>query len=141
MNGLFKYFLLLIFICAVVMGCVSDSGLMTHDDLKMVTLRDGVYEGKHMKGPFLGARSIVTIEEGRLEKIEVPTCVIFFTKFKCKKRAKEIPEEMIQKQSIKVDALSCATYSSLSLMQSVQSAVNKAIVDEQAPNEASPQTN
>jgi uncharacterized protein with FMN-binding domain len=106
---------------------------MTHEDLKMVTLRDGVYEGKHMKGPFLGARSIVTVEEGQLKKVEVPTCVIFFTKFWCKKRVKTIPEEMIQKQSVKVDALSCATYSSLSLMQSVQSAVNKAIVDEQAP--------
>jgi uncharacterized protein with FMN-binding domain len=115
------------------MGCVSDRGLMTHEDLKMVTLRDGVYEGKHRKGPFLGARSIVTIEEGKLTKIEMPTCVIFFTKVKCIKRSKKLPEEMIQKQSIKIDALSCASYSSLSFMQSVQSAVNKAIVDEPAP--------
>jgi uncharacterized protein with FMN-binding domain len=131
MNRLFRYFLLLIIMVTGFMGCVSDRGLMTHEELKMVTLRDGVYEGKHMKGPFLGARSIVTIEEGRLKKIEVPTCVIFFTKFWCKKRAKKLPEEIIQKQSIKIDALSCATYSSLSLMQSVQNAVNKAIVGEQ----------
>ena len=132
MNRLFNYVLLLV-VCAGVMGCVSDRGLMTHEDLKMVTLRDGVYEGKHRKGPFLGARSIVTIEEGKLTKIEMPTCVIFFTKVKCIKRSKKLPEEMIQKQSIKIDALSCASYSSLSFMQSVQSAVNKAIVDEQAP--------
>ena len=132
MNRLFKYILLPI-VCVGVMGCVSDRGLMTHEDLKMVTLRDGVYEGKHRKGPFLGARSIVTIEEGKLTKIEMPTCVIFFTKVKCIKRSKKLPEEMIQKQSIKIDALSCASYSSLSFMQSVQSAVNKAIVDEQAP--------
>ena len=133
MNRLFKYTLLLI-VCVGVMGCVSDRGLMTHEDLKMVTLRDGVYEGKHRKGPFLGARSIVTIEEGKLTNVEVPTCVIFFTKVKCIKRAKKLPEEIIQKQSIKIDALSCATYSSLSLMQSVQNAVNKAIVvDEQGP--------
>ena len=132
MNRLFKY-LLLIILCVGVMACVSERGLMTHEDLKMVTLRDGVYEGKHMKGPFLGARSIVTIEEGQLKQVEVPTCVIFFTKVWCKRKVKTIPEAMIQKQSVKVDALSCASYSSLSLMQSVQSAVNKAIVDEQAP--------
>ena len=132
MKRLFNYILLLM-VCAGVMGCVSDRGLMTHEDLKMVTLRDGVYEGKHRKGPFLGARSIVTIEEGKLTNIEMPTCVIFFTKVKCIKRSKKLPEEMIQKQSIKIDALSCASYSSLSFMQSVQSAVNKAIVDEQTP--------
>jgi len=133
MNRLRTCFLLLTIMCSGVISCVSDRGLMTHEELKMVTLRDGVYEGKHMKGPFLGARSIVTIEDGKLKMVEVPTCVIFFTKFKCKKRAKKLPEEIIQKQSIKVDALSCATYSSLSLMQSVQNAVNKAIVDKQTP--------
>ena len=134
MNRTFNNFLLIIIAFIACIGCVSDTGLMTHDDLKMLTLRDGVYEGKHMKGPFLGARSIVTIEEGQLKNIEVPTCVVWFTKFWCKKKMKKLPEEIMQKQSIKVDALSCASYSSLSLMHSVQNAVNKAIVvDEQGP--------
>ena len=134
MNITFNYFLLIIITCIAGIGCVTDAGLMTHEDLKMLTLRDGVYEGKHMKGPFLGARSIVTIEEGKLTNVEVPTCVVWFTKFWCKKKMKTLPEEIMQKQSIKVDALSCASYSSLSLMQSVQNAVNKAIVvDEPGP--------
>ena len=134
MNRLCNYFFLIAVIYIGGMGCVSDTGLMTHEDLKMLTLRDGVYEGKHMKGPFIGARSIVTIEEGKLINVEVPTCVVWFTKFWCKKKMKTLPEKIMQKQSIKVDAFSCATYSSFSLMQSVQNAVNKAIVvDEQRP--------
>ncbi len=134
MNRIFKYFSLIIITCIAGIGCVTDTGLMTHEDLKLLTLRDGVYEGKHMKGPFLGARSIVTIEEGQLKNVEVPTCVVWFTKFWCKKKMKTLPEEILQKQSIKVDALSCASYSSLSLMHSVQNAVNKAIVvDELKP--------
>ena len=133
MNRLFNYFLLFTITCVAVTGCVTDSGLMTHEELKMVTLRDGVYEGVHMKGPFLGARSIVTIEGGQLKNVEVPTCVVWFTKFWCKKKMKTLPEQIMQKQSIKIDALSCATYSSLSLMQSVQNAVNKAIIDERTP--------
>ncbi len=76
MNRIFNNFSLIIIAFIACIGCVSDTGLMTHDDLKMLTLRDGVYEGKHMKGPFLGARSIVTIEEGQLKNIEVPTCVV-----------------------------------------------------------------
>jgi len=134
MNRIFNYFLLIVITYSAGIGCVSDTGLMTNEDLKMLTLRDGVYEGKHMKGPFIGARSIVTIEEGELKNVEVPTCVVFFTKFWCKKKVKTLPETIMQKQSIKVDAFSCATYSSLSLMQSVQNAVNKAIVvEEQSP--------
>ncbi len=134
MNRIFNCFLLIVISYIAGIGCVSDTGLMTHDDLKMLTLRDGVYEGKHMKGPFIGARSIVTIEEGKLKKVEVPTCVVWFTKFWCKKKMKTLPDAIMQKQSIKVDALSCASYSSLSLMHSVQNAVNKAIVvDEPEP--------
>ena len=133
MKILYKYLILLLSLCTAVTGCVTDSGLMTHEELKVVTLRDGVYEGTHMKGPFLGARSIVTIEEGKLENVEVPTCVVWFTKFWCKKKMKKLPLEIVEKQSVKVDALSCASYSSLSLMQSVQNAINKAIVIEPSP--------
>ena len=133
MIRLYKFYMIILPLGIAFTGCVTDTGLMTNEDLTMVTLRDGVYEGKHMKGPFLGARSIVTIEEGQLEQVEVPTCVVWFTKFWCKKKMKKLPEEIVKKQSVKVDALSCATYSSLSLMQSVQNAINKAIVNEPSP--------
>ena len=103
---------------------------MTHDYLEKASLKDGIYEGRYLKLPLLWANSIVTIKQGEIKEIEVKRCLIFPLKRKSKKQLKKIPEEIIQKQSIIVDAVSSATYSSYSLMHAVQNAVNKAMVNE-----------
>lgn len=128
MNRLLKNNLLLI-MCLSIFGCVSSSGLMTHEELKEVTLKDGIYEGEYKKSIY-GAETVVTVEEGKIKEIEVPKCKIFPLKRKSKKKLKEIPGEVIEKQSIKVDVVSGATNSSYALMQAIQNAVSKAIVAE-----------
>jgi len=117
-------------LCLGILSCVGSTGLMTHEHLERALLQDGVYEGRHVKLPLSWANSVVTIKQGKIAEIEIKRCLIFPLKRKSKKKLKNIPEEIIQKQSIMVDAVSSATSSSYSLMHAVQNAVNKALVSE-----------
>ena len=118
------------FCCA---GCSVDTeGLMMAEDLAKVTLKDGVYKGEYinrpMGMPFIDTRSIVTIKDGKLQDIEMPSIALGKYKFKYRYDLKKLPKEMVKHQSVVVDAVSGATYSSFAIMQAVQDAVNKAII-------------
>jgi uncharacterized protein with FMN-binding domain len=105
---------------------------MTGDDLAKASLKDGVYKGEYIKKPlklpFIETRSIVTIKDGKLSDIELPSYALGKYKFKYRYQLKKIPKDMVKQQSVVVDAVSGATYSSFAIMQAVQDAINKAII-------------
>ncbi|MBN2107398.1 MAG: FMN-binding protein [Deltaproteobacteria bacterium] len=117
-------------------GCSVDTeGLMMAEDLAKVKLKDGVYKGEYINRPmglpFIETRSVVTIQEGKLQDIEMPSIALGKYKLKYRYALKKLPKEMVQQQSVVVDAVTGATYSSFAMMKAVQDAVNKAVVAKQ----------
>lgn len=115
--------------------CDTD-GLMTADDLARVSLKDGVYSGRYVmqdfykliKAPFHDSKVVVTIKAGKLNKVEVVDLALGRFKYKYRYQIMKHPREMVEQNSVVVDAVSTATLSSFCMMQAVQDAVNKAVV-------------
>ncbi|MGN0333717.1 MAG: FMN-binding protein [Lachnospiraceae bacterium] len=88
-------------------------------------LKDGVYEGA-AEGYKDTIKVSVTVENGEVTDIEIleeNDTPEFF------ERAKKIVDDIISKQSLKVDAVSGATYSSVGIINAVNSALESAVVD------------
>lgn len=90
-------------------------------------LQDGVFEGS-AQGFKDEIQVSVTVEKGRVTDIEITkendTPKYF-------ERAKTVIEEIIDKQSLNVDAVSGATYSSAGILSAVNDALEAAVIDGQ----------
>ena len=95
-------------------------------------LQDGVYEGRAQG--FKGEIQVsVTVENGKVTDIEITKENDTPNYFK---RAKTVIEEIINKQSLNVDAVSGATYSSAGILNAVNNALEAAVIDGQLEYEA-----
>lgn len=87
-------------------------------------LKDGVYEGESSHGPN-SVKVRVTVKDQKISLIEV----LKNKAWKGKKALSEIPNRIIQEQSTKVDALSGATNTSNVIMNAVENALSKALLN------------
>jgi uncharacterized protein with FMN-binding domain len=127
-RSFFKIKILFVIACIFLAGCkLETGGLMTGDDLAEVTLKDGVYKGVYSLKPFGDSKSIVTVKDGKLHDIEVPSYQLGKYKVRYRYKLNALPKKMVENQSVVVDSVTCATHSSFCIMQAVQDAVNKSI--------------
>ena len=86
-----------------------------------IKLEDGTYNGS--ADGFRGKMEVsVTIKEGNIDKIEIIKSV---DDKKWLERAKEVIETIIEEQTIEVDAICGATYSSKGIIEAVKNAIEK----------------
>lgn len=95
-------------------------------------LQDGVYEGS-AQGYKDSIEVSVTVEDGMVTDIQVTKENDTPSYFE---RAKTVIEEIINKQSLNVDAVSGATYSSAGILNAVNNALEAAVIDGQLEYEA-----
>ncbi|MBN1384200.1 MAG: FMN-binding protein [Elusimicrobia bacterium] len=92
------------------------------EKIKATSWNDGTYFGESKTFP--GADVKVTVTKGKISGIEVVKAggnPDYYTK-----AVEKIPGEIIKKQSIKVDAVTGATKTSVCIMEAVESALSKA---------------
>ncbi len=85
------------------------------------SLQDGIYEGEATEGP-VKVQAKVTIENHQITDINL----ISHRTWKGRAAEKTIPERIIMQQSTSVDAVSGATLSSITIMNAVEDALQKA---------------
>lgn len=121
--------LLICLLCCGLSSCADTDGLMTRKDLKQIKLKDGVYDGSYEKRPYMRAKVLVTIKDGKLADVKLlPGYGLAPSKFKYRYKIEEMLDNMVEQQRVQVDYVSGATQSSYSVMQAVQDAVNKAVI-------------
>ena len=89
--------------------------------IEISQIADGTYLGK--SGGITGVKVEVTVENGRITKIEILKAR-GFPKYK-KRALKEMPGRILQAQSLRVDAVTGATKSSRSIIEAVRNALQK----------------
>ena len=100
---------------------LRDQLINSSQDINDGPLRDGTYEGEG--GGFRGKVKVqVTINSGMLSAINVTESVDDTPYFN---KAKELIDNVISKQRVKVDSISGATYSSLGIKQGIMDAIKK----------------
>ncbi|MGN0408631.1 MAG: FMN-binding protein, partial [Bacteroides sp.] len=104
---------------------VSESNLNNYTSFSGAQLADGVYEGS-ADGFESTIKVSVTVKNGTVTNIEIleeNDTPDFF------ERAKRIISDIIDKQSLNVDAVSGATYSSIGILNAVNNALEGAVTD------------
>jgi uncharacterized protein with FMN-binding domain len=107
-------------IAALVVSCATPVVEVTNPDF--AKLHDGSYEGSY-KGSMGAATVSVTITARRLSAIDLKK----FSSSPVGTPAKAIVERVLKAQSLNVDAVSGATYSSSVIRRAVQDALEKSI--------------
>jgi uncharacterized protein with FMN-binding domain len=87
-------------------------------DIDFKEIKDGVYEGS-FDARIISATAQVTVSEGKVTKIE-----LLKHKYEKGGAAVAIIDEVIKKQSLKVDVVSGATESSKTILKSIENALN-----------------
>jgi uncharacterized protein with FMN-binding domain len=105
-------------LCAACHGPREAPALM----YELVPLEDGVYSGKH-KGAVGMAVVEVTIEDGRIEDVRI---VRGFSSPIGRKAYRRLPERIVERRTVEVDAVTGATYSSNIIKTAVRDALGKA---------------
>ena len=101
----------------------SDSEILS--GFSGATLKDGVYEGS-AQGYKSQIKVSVTVKKGKLQDIEIleeNDTPNFF------ERAEKITDDIIEEQSLNVDAVSGATYSSAGIINAVNDALKSAVTE------------
>lgn len=100
---------------------LDDLSSIPIEDVDLSTVDDGVYQGSYAAFPVeVGVK--VTVKDHMISKIEI----LKHDNGKGK-AAEAITDDVIEAQSLQVDTVSGATYSSLVILLSIQDALNKAI--------------
>ncbi len=94
---------------------------VVNDTLRGVKLTDGIFEGSFSSWPN-DATVKVTVKEGMITDIQV---LHHFGSWIGRKAVPVIPQRIIEKQSVNVDAVTGATNSSRVIMHAVQNALEK----------------
>ena len=114
--------ILLVCIAAVFAGC--DTGNDPIDDIKIADVADGTYSGAHHWFP-VTVRVKVTVENGVLTDIKL------IEHFNGQGQAAEqLLDDVIEAQSLKVDAITGATYSSVTMLNAIEDALKKGLPDD-----------
>jgi uncharacterized protein with FMN-binding domain len=89
-------------------------------DEKLKTIDDGVYVGEYFIEDLLGAKVEVTIEDHNITKVE-----ILQHKHGKGEDAEVITEDIVENQSIGIDVITGATYSSKFILKATENAILK----------------
>ena len=84
-------------------------------------LKDGIFEGEDRNGP-VKVIAEVTIQDQHITKINL----LKHSTWKGQAAEKDVLVRIVEEQSTKVDAVSGATMSSVTIMNAVEDAINKA---------------
>ena len=90
------------------------------DHIKASELKDGVYEGKYDGGRFSNEVN-VTVEDGKIVKIDVVKSVVFDKP----EWTKELFDKVIKRQDTDVDAVTGATVTCRAYLKSIENALTK----------------
>jgi len=105
----------------ILLICMITVFALTGCKEEKVSLNDGVYFGE--SSTFPGASVEVTVSEGKISNVEVVEAggnPDYYGKAVAK-----IPDEIVKKQSVNVDAVTGATKTSICIMEAVEEALAK----------------
>jgi uncharacterized protein with FMN-binding domain len=104
-------------------GCQEIKALqaLTVEDVSVASVKDGVYEG-YQDNKIVTARVRVTVEDGRIADIR-----LLQHNHGPKHGADQILGRILEKQSLMVDAVSGATYSSKVVLKAVELALKQGL--------------
>lgn len=123
-----KVFLTLAIIFLIVFGSfffflyygLSSTRNLTINDVNLANISDGNYSGNYRKGRF--AYSVqVRVKNGKIEEISI----LDVSKISLPEIAEKLTQEIIQKQTLKVDTITGATASSKAFLKAVENALKK----------------
>ena len=89
-------------------------------NIDMDRIDDGIYTGEFYMSDFVGAKVKVTVDNNEITKIE-----FLDHKYGKGRKAEVITEDVIEKQSLEVDAISGATGSSRVILKAIEDALVK----------------
>ncbi|MCF7885058.1 MAG: FMN-binding protein [Candidatus Marinimicrobia bacterium] len=101
-------------------SCKEYENIVIHD-IPLKEAKNGIYAGEY-NTTLVKAKVKVRVKDKAIEDIEI-------IKHQCGqgKKAEKIIEHVIQKQSLQVDAISGATYSSKVILKAVEKALRKSL--------------
>jgi len=118
-----KYLCMLIFLISLVLSfaCKEYEDIVI-EDVPLNSAQDGVYSGEY-NTTLVKATVKVNIKENTIQDIEI-------VNHQCGKgkKAEAVVDRVVQNQSLKVDAISGATYSSKVILKAIEKAVMKSTV-------------
>jgi len=119
----FKYFCMLIFLISLMLSfaCKEYEDIVIKE-VALNSAKDGVYSGEY-NTTLVKATVKVNIKDNIIQDIEI-------VKHQCGKgkKAEAVVDRVVQNQSLKVDAISGATYSSKVILKAIEKAVRKSTV-------------
>ena len=92
---------------------------MEISDINFSTLEDGIYHGE-CEYSFVSAKVDISVEDGEVKEIN-----ILEHRTKKGKKAEEIVNTIVEKQSLDIDTVAGATYSSKVLLKAVENGITK----------------
>ena len=102
-------------------GCRSSANKRSPDivieDVNLANVSDGTYEGEHTEGP-VWAKVLVTVKDHRISDIEIVNHRTLMGK-----KAEAITDDVIMEQSIRVDTVTGATWSSKVILKAIEKAL------------------
>ena len=126
-----KRVLIGIVVCIVVLGSIFYMGLQSMlqtfsreinkvqiNPINMSTIEDGVYEGEYHFNESVGAVVKVTVENQNITRIDM-----IEHKYGMGQKAEAIRDQVIEAQSLQVDAVSGATGSSVVILKAIENAL------------------
>jgi len=87
-------------------------------ELELSELEDGEYYGSYSLG-IVSAKVCVSVSDGKIDDIEIVEHITGRGK-----KAEDIVEAVIDEQSVMIDIISGATYSSKTILKAIENAVN-----------------
>jgi uncharacterized protein with FMN-binding domain len=119
MRNKLKKVLIFVFIGLFIIGCSTAYKNITAQMPDLTALNDGIYRGTHdLSGTPVKVTLDVNLQNHRIINIEI----IQHLRSPIGKRAENIIEQIIEKQSLDIDAVSGATASSKAILKAVENA-------------------
>ncbi len=128
MKKIYLILLLLLVLSVILTGCkdpeeaLKEIQMVEVENIDTNQLKDGQYTGEY-QFDLVKAEVIIEIEGRRIKNIEI----VKHENLKGKK-AEVLPERILQKQSLNVDIVSGATFSSKVILKAIENALKKAVI-------------
>ncbi|WP_313129757.1 FMN-binding protein [Anaerocolumna sp.] len=99
---------------------IKQANSIAINPVDFTNIQDGTYQGEYYIQDFIGAKVKVTIENG-----EIINITLLDHKYGLGKKAEEIIDIVKEKQTLEVDTISGATYSSTMIIKAIENALRK----------------